>query len=155
MRFASLWVIGAAMALLCTAASACPLSLPVITARVNQQPLVLEVAESFEARQCGLSRRESLAPDRGMLFVLPRTMPVAFWMHDTTLALAIAFLDEDGRILDIQAMIPGEAGSLYRSPGPVRYVVEVNRDWVWSHRVSVGDTVVGVRPGMRSLARTQ
>ena len=126
----------------------CPADLPVWNVQVNGQMLVLEVAESLEARQCGLSGRSSLAADGGMLFVLPRTMPVAFWMEDTALALSIAFLDEHGRIVDIQTMTPERTDVLYRSPGPVRYVVEVNRNWFGDHAVKVGDRVQ--MPGLSS-----
>ena len=122
-------------------ASACPYELPVWTVKVNDQPLMLEVAESPEARQCGLSKRTSLAPDQGMLFIFPRKMPVAFWMQDTGLALSIAFLDKTGRIVDIQTMASGQTNVLYQSPGPVSYAVEVNRDWFSRHQVNVGDIV--------------
>lgn len=124
-----------------TAVNACPYDLPVWAVNINGQPLKLEVAESFEARQCGLSERTSLAPDRGMLFVFPRTMPVSFWMEDTQLTLSIAFLDEEGRIVDIQTMTPGQADVLYQSPGPVRYAIEVNWGWFSRHKVRVGDIV--------------
>ncbi len=122
-------------------AFACPYELPVWNVKVNDQPLMLEVAESLEARQCGLSTRTSLAPDHGMLFVFPRKMPVAFWMHDTGLTLSIAFLDEKGRIVDIQTMMPGQSDVLYKSPGPVSYAIEVNWDWFNTHQVNVGDIV--------------
>lgn len=135
------WMVGALAGLYVGAAAACPVELRVWPAQVNGQALMLEVAESAEARACGLSGRESLAPDRGMLFVLPRSMSVAFSMRDTPLALAIAFLDDAGRILDIQAMMPGELDVRYRSPGPVRYAIEVNWDWFTRHEVKLGDIV--------------
>jgi len=121
--------------------NACPLDLPVRTVNVNNQKLHLEIAKSYAARQCGLSKRTSLAPDRGMLFVFPRTMPVSFWMEDTQFALSIAFLDEKGRIVSIQLMTPRPANILYQSPGPVRYAIEVNQDWFSRHKVRVGDIV--------------
>ena len=121
--------------------SACPFELPVWKVDINGQKLKLEVAESLEARQCGLSTRTVLAEDEGMLFIFPRTMPVAFWMHDTTLPLSIAFLDEKRHIVDIQTMTPGETNVLYRSPGPVRYAIELNWDWFIRHTVKVGDFV--------------
>ena len=111
------------------------------TAEINGQQLQLEVAESFEARQCGLSGRTTLAPDRGMLFIFPRSMPVVFWMPDMKLPLSIAFLDEKRRIVSIQTMIPEQVDNLYRSPGPVSYAIEVNRGWFTRHKVRVGDIV--------------
>lgn len=133
------------------AAAACPFELPVWTTQVKGQRLTLEVAVSGAERECGLSGRASLAPDRGMLFVMPRSMPVAFWMRDTELALSIAFLDEHGRIVDIQTMAPGQTDVLHRSPGPVRYAIEVNKDWFARHQVNVGDIVDMTRPESRPL----
>lgn len=121
--------------------SACPFNLPVLTANINAQKVHLEVAESLAERQCGLSMRTSLEPDRGMLFVFPRAMPVTFWMEDTQLALSIAFLDEKGRIVDIQTMTPGQSDVFYQSPGPVSYAMEVSWDWFSRHKVRVGDIV--------------
>jgi len=124
-----------------TSLNACPFDLPVWNVEVNGQTLQLEIADSREARQCGLSKRTSMAQDHGMLFIFPHTMPVAFWMHDTQLALSIAFLDENGGIVDIQTMTPGQDKILYKSPGPVLYAIEVNRDWFSNHRVHAGDIV--------------
>jgi len=140
------WIAGALAGLHVEAAGACPYALPVWTVHVNGQSLMLEVAESIDARQCGLSARTSLAPDHGMLFVFPRRMPVAFWMRDTELALSIAFLDEQGRIVDIQSMTAGQSDVLHRSPGPVSYAIEVNKGWFALHEVKVGDIVDLPRP---------
>jgi uncharacterized membrane protein (UPF0127 family) len=135
------WIVGALAVLYVSASAACPFELPVWTTQVNGQTLTLEVAVSSAARACGLSGRTSLAPDRGMLFVMPQSKPVAFWMHDTELALSIAFLDEQGRIVDIQTMQAEQSNVLHRSPGPVRYALEVNKGWFARHQVKVGDIV--------------
>lgn len=123
------------------AAAACTEKLPERTIAVHGTPLTLEIAVSQAARHCGLSGRTSLPPDRGMLFVLPCSMPVAFWMSETALHLSIAFLDEQGRIVSIQAMTPGRTDLLYASPGPVSYAVEVNAGWFEGHGVKVGDVI--------------
>jgi uncharacterized membrane protein (UPF0127 family) len=135
------WLVGLLAGLYFVAVAACPLPLPVRKVYLHGQALTLEVAASIDARTCGLSLRDSLAPDHGMLFVLPRPTAVAFWMRDTHLALSIAFLNEGGRILDIQDMDPMAGDVHYRSPGPVRYAIEVGQGWFLRHGVTVGDTV--------------
>jgi len=117
----------------------CPIGLPMRQVQVHGQTLWVEIAESDDALLCGLSKRDSLPPDHGMLFVMPRVMPMSFWMRNTHMPLSIAFLDAQGRILDIQSMVPDRTDILYRSPGPVRYAVEVNLGWFASHGVNVGD----------------
>lgn len=122
------------------AAAACPQKLPERIILVNGTELTLEIAVSQEERHCGLSGRNTLEENRGMLFVLPRKMPVAFWMDETPLPLSIAFLDGKGKIVSIQEMVPGRY-QLYESPGSVRYAIEVNRGWFAERNVTVGDAV--------------
>ncbi|MEZ4577341.1 MAG: DUF192 domain-containing protein [Desulfobacterales bacterium] len=43
-----------------------------------------------------------LAPNTGMLFVYPQEMPLRFYMKNTYKLLDIAFIDENGRILNIE-----------------------------------------------------
>ena len=50
--------------------------------------------------------RFSLQPDHGMLFVFERPEPLSFWMKNTFIPLSIAFLDANGRILNIEDMAP-------------------------------------------------
>jgi len=121
--------------------SACPYDLPVRASRVNGQILLLEVATSEIERKCGLSGRDALPGNRGMLFVLPRRMPVEFWMNDMKIPLAIAFLNQEKKIVDIQTMDPGQPDKHYASPGPINFVIEVNRDWFALHDVKVGDVI--------------
>jgi hypothetical protein len=120
---------------------ACPMELPRIEATVKGQRLVLAVAATPETRQCGLSRRDHLPENEGMLFVHPEPRPLAFWMKDTRMALSIAFLDDVGRILSIEPMAPFNAGVVYRSPQPARYAVEVNQGWFAGHGVAAGDLI--------------
>ena len=122
-------------------AAACPLELPVISVTVNDTVLSLEVAALPAARNCGLSKRDFLPPDSGMLFVLPETMPFAVWMKDTRLPLAIAFLDAAGRVLSIEQMAPLRTDVIYESRQPVRYAVEVNQGWFQAQGVHVGDVL--------------
>lgn len=110
--------------------------------------LTVELAETDDQRAYGLMERDTLAPDRGMLFVYPaaRDSSRGFWMYRTWIPLDIAFLDADGRILDIRQMQPCESPNprvcrLY-SPGVAyRGALEVNRGWFAEHGVEVGDRV--------------
>lgn len=115
--------------------------LPMVTAEIDGNELVLEVAASQEARECGLSGHGQLPADRGMLFVFRQPGPIAFWMKDTELPLSIAFIDDTRRIIAIEQMEPMKSEPSYRSPEPARYGLEVNRGWFAKHHVTIGDTV--------------
>jgi uncharacterized membrane protein (UPF0127 family) len=83
---------------------------------------------------------ESLPPDRGMLFVFQREDRLAFWMKNTPIPLDIAFIDAQGRILEIQEMKPLDT-TVYHSRQPALYALEVNAGWFQKHGIKVGDKV--------------
>jgi uncharacterized membrane protein (UPF0127 family) len=84
--------------------------------------------------------RESLPGDRAMLFVFGEDTQTGFWMKDTSIALSIAFIAEDGTILDIQEMEPLSTEA-HQPPGPYRYALEVNQGWFRRHGFGPGDRV--------------
>jgi uncharacterized membrane protein (UPF0127 family) len=106
----------------------------------------VEVAATYAARQRGLGGRETLADGAGMLFVYPDTDGRRFWMKDCLIALDIAFLDEEGRVLHVATLAPGAGLSSDEIPsvrhdGPVRYVLEVRARWLSGQGIGVGDVV--------------
>ncbi len=107
--------------------------------KLKGHTLTVELARTATERQTGLMNRESLATDRGMLFIFPGEEPRSFWMKNTLIPLSIAFMDREGVILNIQDMEPLDLTPV-PSEGPAMYALEVNRglfhEW-------------GVRPGYR------
>jgi uncharacterized protein len=88
--------------------------------------IYVEIADTPEERAEGLMFRSSLPADRGMLFVFPEPQPLAFWMKNTSIPLSIAYIDRDGRILEIHYMEPYSLESV-PSRQPALYALEVNR----------------------------
>ena len=121
--------------------SPCPRELPVTTAHVAGQALKLEIAATPDDRACGLAKRSALDHDAGMLFLYNTPRTVVFWMHETRLPLAIAFLDEQGQILTIRKMRPYDQRSRHPSPGRIRWAIETNVAWFDEHDVGIGDVV--------------
>ena len=120
---------------------ACDEVLPTTEITIKGESLYVELAATPSARACGLSHRSHLPEDHGMLFVYPSPEPLAFWMKETEIPLSIAFIDDGGQILSIQKMVPMQTETIYRSPGPVRYALEVNQDWFADHGIQVQDVV--------------
>jgi len=120
-------------------ASACPMQLPTMDVSIGVTQLTLEIAATPETRECGLSKRNTLPMNHGMLFVVPKPIILDFWMTDTALPLSIAFMDETGRSRRIQHMTPDQPQEHFRSPAPARYAIEVNHGWFAEHKVAVGD----------------
>ncbi len=100
----------------------------------------VEIADTDEERQTGLMGRTALAEDAGMLFVFDVEQQLSFWMKDTLIPLSIAFIDSEGRIVDIQDMQPLDE-TPHPSAAPAQYALEVNQGFFGARGIQVGDTV--------------
>lgn len=61
----------------------------------------VEVARTPEEQAQGLMHRQSLAPDRGMIFPYDPPRPLAFWMKNTLIPLDMVFIGPNRRIVRI------------------------------------------------------
>jgi uncharacterized protein len=77
--------------------------LTVTTAKGAKHRFTVEVARTPEEQARGLMERQSLAPDRGMIFPYEQPQPVAFWMKNTLIPLDMIFVAPGGRILRVEA----------------------------------------------------
>ncbi len=91
---------------------------------VGGQTIQVEVAANPAARQRGLMGRTHLASDTGMLFVFESPGRHCFWMRDTPLPLAIAFIDAQGRVVHRSDMQP-RTDTLHCPPTEIRYALEI------------------------------
>lgn len=86
----------------------------------------IEVVRTPPERARGLMFRPSLARDAGMLFVFDPPQPVSFWMKNTMIPLDMVFIDDTGRVVNVEANAVPYTRTPRRSEGPVRAVLEVN-----------------------------
>ena len=95
------------------------------TLTIGKQKVIAEVAATPDQRSTGLMYRFSLKPDHGMIFVFENAEPQSFWMKNTFIPLSIAFIGNDGRILNVADMAPKDErthwsngpATLYWKPG--------------------------------------
>ena len=119
-----------------------------VSITVGDRTLVAEVAFDGPSRRRGLMHRERLEEDEGMLFVFPARDNLSFWMRNTVIPLSIAFLDDDGKILQIANMRPKDLAST-RSKYKVRYALEVNLGWFERAGLDVGSRLPDFRETVR------
>ncbi len=139
----------AAGALLCLSASllaAGPSHRQRITFLPSGFSILAERADTPEAKERGLMYRKSLGDSEAMIFCYEDASRLTFWMYHTLMPLTIIFLDDTLKIVDMQQMAPcrSEAAAgcpVYTSRIPARCAVEVNQDFVWRHRIKLGDRV--------------
>ena len=118
---------------------------------LNGHIVELELAVTPEQRELGLMGRESLADDKGMLFVMPDEDPfpgeVGFWMKDCLIPIDLIFISRDGLIDSIHEMQPPEPGTpdqelpVYYSDGPVQFAIELRGGRAAEIGLSVGDSI--------------
>lgn len=104
----------------------------------NQTVLDVEIADTPSERAIGLMGRSHLDQDRGMIFVWDSPVQDGFWMKNTFIPLSIAFLDEDGIIIDIQDMEP-QTLETHAPNQPYFYAIEVNQGYFDGKGITVGD----------------
>lgn len=117
--------------------------LPVVTISTSSGKEVrvrVEIADSVVERAQGLMYRKALAERRGMLFVYTEEDELSFYMKNTLIPLSIAFIDSEGRIVDIQDMKPLDEAS-HLSKAPAQYALEVNQGFFEERDVGVGARV--------------
>jgi uncharacterized membrane protein (UPF0127 family) len=110
------------------------------------QPVTLDVAvaESDAEVAQGLMNVESLPENGGMLFDYKETMDNRehwFWMSNTLIPLSIAFIDGDGKIVDIRDMEPLDETPVH-SKAPYHYGLEVNQGFFERNHIMPGCEVV-------------
>jgi uncharacterized membrane protein (UPF0127 family) len=100
----------------------------------------VEIADDTSEQMRGFMHRTALAEDRGMLFVFPDEQIRSFWMKNTLIPLSIAYIDSEGRIVDIQDMKSlDDDPPHYVSAEPARYALEVNQGFFEERGMKVGD----------------
>ena len=114
---------------------------------VKGKKIRVEVVRTEEEKARGLMFRETLGKDEGMLFVYDREEVLSFWMKNTPLPLSIGFIDQRGKIVDLQDMEPFSL-RIHVSTVPARYALEANRGWFKKNGIKVGD-VIGLPPGLK------
>ena len=123
--------------------------LPTIELSIKGHRLVAEVAATEPARTQGLMYRFSLQPDHGMLFVFAHPQVQAFWMKNTYVPLSIAFIDAEGRILNIEDMAP-QTETTHLSRGAALYALEMKKGWFVQRGIAPGDRVEGLQKSPRA-----
>ncbi len=116
--------------------------LPTVALGAGMHNIVAEVASTPAQRQIGMMMRTEMGTNEGMLFVFEQPEVQCFWMRNTLLPLSIAFIGDDGRVVNLAEMQPRSDDS-HCSVKPVRYVLEMNRGWFAKRGVKAGDKLRG------------
>ncbi len=113
--------------------------LPTINLQAGLHLIKAEVARTPQQVQTGMMFRREMGANEAMLFVFGDVAPRCFWMKNTLLPLSIAFIADNGEIVQINDMQPRDEAS-HCTKTAVRYALEMNQGWFAKR---------GVKPGMK------
>jgi hypothetical protein len=115
--------VGAGLAVVASAQQMPRLDLSVGMYRVSA-----EVAATDANRMQGLMQRTGMAANQGMLFVFPVAARHCMWMRNTLLPLSVAFIDDAGKIINVEDMLPKTENN-HCAGAPARFALEMNKGW--------------------------
>jgi len=118
------------------------LQLPRTTLTAGMHRIDAQVATTPEQRHTGLMHRRDMPAHEGMLFIFEQPGVQCFWMKNTLLALTVAFVADDGAIVNLADMQPLDERS-HCSAKPVRYVLEMNQGWFEQRHIKAGAKLRG------------
>lgn len=113
---------------------------------VDGKPIRVDIARTENERRQGLSGRQPLDTDQGLLFIFPQNSSPQFWMKDMLFDIDIIWIN-DGVINKIDANVPAPENNDEQLPyymptnGPIDYVLEMNAGSAAKYGFEVGDSV--------------
>jgi len=140
-RAAATWVFALVLGVSASAQEA-PQELPSIRINAGIHNITAQLAQTPQQREIGLMFRTSMGPNDGMLFAFEQAGQQCFWMKNTLIPLAIAFIADDGSVVNIASMKPQTLDG-HCSDAPVRFVLEMNEGWFAKRGIKAGSKLRG------------
>jgi len=135
-----------AIAVLCLAALASaqegPQKLAPVRLNAGIHNINAELASTPQQREIGLMFRTAMPANDGMLFAFEQPAQQCFWMRNTLIPLSVAFIGDDGSVVNIDDMKPQTLDS-HCSAKPVRFVLEMNEGWFAKRGIKAGSRLRG------------
>jgi hypothetical protein len=101
----------------------------------------IELATTIAQKTKGLSGRNTLCKNCGMLFTFGFETNLPFWMKDTLIPLDMIWLDKNGKIVDIQTATEINSTKIYQNQLPAQFVIELNANDSQKINLKIGDII--------------
>jgi len=131
------------LAALAGAAPAVQAEMPRLELTAGMYRIDAEVAADQQNRMVGLMHRKSMPQHQGMLFVFPQQNTHCMWMRNTLLPLSVAFLDDNGVVINVEDMQPQTEDS-HCARRPARFALEMNLGWFRERGIKSGSKIGGI-----------
>lgn len=98
-----------------------------VTILMPKGALEVEMVDTENSRELGLSNRPSMNDDEGMLFVFDTPGRYGFWMKDMKFSLDIIWINQNGVVVAIERNVTPESyPKPYINQSEALYVLEIN-----------------------------
>lgn len=107
---------------------------------MNKYYLKVEIADTPSKTQKGLMFRKSLEDDNGMLFKFNYPQKLSFWGLNTYIPLDIAFVNSQGKIVNISHISPLSTKAVSSDKACVM-AIEANYGYFQKNKIYKGDSI--------------
>jgi len=101
--------------------------------------LDVRIADTAASRERGLSGKDTLNENEGMLFVFSKTSKDGFWMKDMRFPIDILWFDENGELVGKkEEATPESFPEVFYPESPARYVLETHAGFIAGYEAEYG-----------------
>ncbi|MEK7162568.1 MAG: DUF192 domain-containing protein [Patescibacteria group bacterium] len=110
--------------------------------KINEAEFLVQIADEAHEHKRGLSGRDSLGENEGMLFVFEKPDFYSFWMKDVKFPIDIVWIDGNLKVIGVEPELsPQSFPKTFAPPQPVRYVLEIKSGAAGEKNIKIGDMI--------------
>ena len=117
---------------------------------VGPQQMITEMALTARQQETGMMFRTNMGEMEGMIFVNDQPRQVGFWMKNCPMPLSCAYMDINGRILEIHDMHAQDTNSIVSATDDISFVLETPEGWFDRHNVKPGTVVASEKGSLKN-----
>lgn len=110
--------------------------------QINNNNYYLEIAQTDQEKKIGLSNRNEICPNCGMLFIFDKDGQYSLWMKDNHIPLDMIWINSQHKIVKIiTALNTDSTEIIYTNQDPAKYVIELPANEAFKLNLQIGDTI--------------
>lgn len=114
--------------------------------KIKDKTYNLEIAKTVLQKANGLSKREKICENCGVIFIFNNDNIQPFWMKDTLIPLDMIWINSQGIVVSLQTAQPEPNTpftklKIYKNDKPAKYVIEINANDAQKLNLNIGDKI--------------
>lgn len=111
--------------------------------QIGEKIVKVDISDSDCKRTLGLSNREMLEKDSGMLFIFPEIGNYGFWMKDMNFSIDILWIDEKFNVVGIERRVSSSTyPEIFGKKYLAKYVLELSSGFSEKNNIEVGNKII-------------